>query len=323
MKINKLFWVFFLGIIFSGLTYNGFAQEYPMKPIRVIVPFAAGGANDLVARALQKPLAKELKQPVTVENIPAGTTKVGTLEVMKADPNGYTLLCAGHAAIMGYYYSGTYDFKIWEKLTIIGQSGEMPYACMETRVESPFKTWAELVEYAKKNPGKVTVGGPGAGGVQNLIAIETAKAVGIDVRYVPFAGGGPSGTAVLGGHVDYRVCPPSEAITNVRAGKTRVLGVAYEKRLPELPDVPTFKELGLPGEFPTLSYDYWGPMNLPPRIVNTFANALEKALQDPDYRLFCQRIIYFPIFKDGPMLKKDMRWFEETIGPKLAVFYRK
>ena len=323
MKGIRFYSLFFVAVFLGGLPLDGFAQTYPTKAIKVVVPFAAGGSNDLVARALQKPLGKELKQTIVVENIPAGTTKVGTLEVIKSEPNGYTLLCVGHSPLMGYYYSGTYDFKVWKKLTVIGQSGEMPYSCVETRVESPFKTWAELVQHAKKNPSKMTVGGPGAGGLQNLVAIETAKAAGIEVRYVPFAGGGPSGTAVLGGHVDYRICPPSEAITNVRAGKTRILGVAYAKRLPELPEVPTFKELGLPGEVPTLAFDYWGPPDLPQNIVDTFARALEKALQDPEYRQFCERIIYYPIFKDGPALRQEMKWFEENLGSKLAAFFKK
>ncbi len=324
MKARRLFWMSLVGILWVwACSPEAFAQNYPTKPIRVIVPFSAGGSNDLIGRTLIKPLAKELKGSIVVENIPGGTTKMGVLEVMKADPDGHTLLFASHGALMGYFFSGTYDFKVWEKLIIIGQSGEMPYGCFEVLASSPFKTWQDLAKYAKENPGKLTCGGPGAGGVMGMVAIEVAKAAKIDVKYVPFAGAGPSGTALLGGHVDYRVCLPPEAIPNVRAGKTRVLGLSFGKRLPELPDVPTFKELGLFEEIPTLSYDFWGPPNLPSHIVDILSKAIEKAVKDPEYLQYCQRIAYQPIFKDAKQLKEDIRFFEEKVGPKLAALYKK
>jgi tripartite-type tricarboxylate transporter receptor subunit TctC len=323
MKKGRIFWVFFIIIFALGLPFYGFAQTYPAKPIRVIVPFSAGGSNDLIARALQKPLGKELKGTIVVENIPAGTTKLGTLEVMKAEPDGHTLLFASHGALMGYFYSGTYDFRVWEKLVIIAQSGDMPYGFFEVRADSPFKTWGELVSFAKKNPGKLTCGGPGAGGVMNLNVIEAAKAAGIEVKYVPFAGGGPSGTALLGGHVDFRVCLPPEAYPNVKAGKTRGLAISYGQRLPEMPEVPTFKELGLMEVIPPLSYDYWGPPNLPAALVTQISRAVEKAVKDPDYLEFCKRIVYQPVFKDAAMLKEDIKYFEEKVGPKLEAAFPK
>ncbi len=323
MKGSRFLLVLLTVVFLLGFFAYGFAQNYPTKPIRVIVPFSAGGSNDLIARALQKPLGKELKGTVVVENIPAGTTKLASLEVMKAEPDGHTLLFASHGALMGYFYSGTYDFKVWEKLTIIAQSGEMPYGFFEVRVDSPFKTWGDLVSYAKKNPGKLTCGGPGAGGTMNLNVIQACKAAGIEVKYVPFAGAGPSGTALLGGHVDFRVCLPPEGYINIKAGKTRGLAVSYGKRLPEMPDVPTFKELGLMEEIPTLSYDYWGPPNLPPNLVNTISKAVEKAMKDPEYLEFCKRIVYQPVFKDARALKEDIKFFEERVGPQLQAAFPK
>jgi tripartite-type tricarboxylate transporter receptor subunit TctC len=323
MKGKRCFWILVIGIFFLGLPLDGFAQNYPTRPIRVIVPFSAGGSNDLIARTLQKPLGRELKGTIVVENIPAGTTKLGTLEVMKAEPDGHTLLFASHGALMGYFYSGTYDFRVWEKLTIIAQSGDMPYGFFEVRIDSPFKTWADLVSFAKKNPGKLTCGGPGAGGVMNLNVIEAAKAAGIEVKYVPFAGAGPSGIALLGGHVDFRVCLPPEGYLNVKAGKTRGLAVSYGKRLPEMPDVPTFKELGLMEVIPPLSYDYWGPPNLPANLVTQISKAVEKAVKDPEYLEFCRRIVYQPVFKDAAALKEDIKFFEEKVGPKLEAAFPK
>ncbi len=322
--MRKRIFLICIGTLFLLATASaGFAQGYPSKPIRMIVPFAAGGANDLVGRALQKSLGKELKTTIVVENIPGGSTKMGTLELLKSDPDGYTLMLAGHAALQGYYYSGTYDSKVWEKMTAIGQSGETPAGLFEVRTESPFKTWDDLAKYAKQNPGKLTCGGPGAGGLMNLLVLETAKAAGIEVRYVPFAGAGPSGTALLGGHVDYRTCVVVEAINNIRAGKTRGLGLSYHSRLAELPNIPTFKELGLLDISYLLTFDLLGPSDLPPNIVNVLAKGLEKAVKDPEYVQFCQKIAYQPVFKDGRGVREEIKMFEEKIGPKLAVFYQK
>ena len=325
MKASRILGFFLITAFWLASAGFGDAQTYPNKPIRMIVPFAAGGSNDVVGRALAKAMGKDLKVNIVVENITTGNTKLGTLEVVKSDPDGYTLLFAGHKALMGYYYSGTYETKVWEQMALMGQSGEQPYGFLETRVESPFKSWADLVKAAKQNPGKLTCGGPGAGGLMNLIALETAKAAGIEIRYVPFAGAGPSGTAVLGGHVDYRVCLVGEALPNIRAGKTRGLGISYPNRIPELPDVPTFKEMGIAFvDFPlTLSYDLWGPAKLPPAIQTTLAKALEKATKDPDYAQFCQKISYFPVYKDGQALQGDIKLFDEKVGTKLAAFYKK
>ena len=109
--------------IFFGYSHAGFAENYPNKSIRLIVPFAAGEANNLVARALQKSPGKELKTAIVVENIPGGSTKMGTMELFKSDPDGYPLMLAGHAALMSDYYSVTYDEKVWGKMTIMGKIG--------------------------------------------------------------------------------------------------------------------------------------------------------------------------------------------------------
>ncbi len=262
------------GVFFLTTSAAGWAQKYPTKAIRMIVPFAAGGSADLVGRALSRPLSKELRVNVYVENMPTGSTKLGTLEVIKAQPDGYTLLFAAHKALMGYYYSGTHNSKVWEEMVVMGQSGEQPYGFFEARVDAPFKNWGELVKYAKQNPGKLTCGGPGAGGMMNLIVAETAKAAGIEVRYVPFTGAGPSGTALLGGHVDYRVCSASEALPNIRAGKTRGLAISDPKRIPELPDVPSFDELGIASgarpNYPTASRIFWpNPWKKPSKTPST------------------------------------------------------
>lgn len=321
MKIRKAFGLVFIGTVSWGVALASLAQAYPTKPIRVIVPFAAAGANDLSARAIQRPLGKVLGGTVVVENLPGASTKIAVNDLMKSAPDGHTLMLAGHVALMGYYYSGTYDSKIWEQLTILGQTGQMPWGMLEARADAPFKNWAELVSYAKKNPGKLNAGGPAPGGMMNLIVIETAKSAGFDVTYVPFAGGGPSGTALLGGHVEYRVAQPSEVYPNLRAGKTRGLAVAFPNRVPEMPDVPTFKELGIMFDIPVFGFDFWGPPNMPPALANQISQAIERAVKDPEFVEASKRLVYQPVFTRPEALKESMRNFEKNIGPKLEAAF--
>jgi tripartite-type tricarboxylate transporter receptor subunit TctC len=324
MKLCRTVFLALIGVLFLGGADLCLAQNYPGKVIRVIVPFAAAGANDLVARALQRPLAKALGGTVIVENLPGASTTIATRELMKSPPDGYTLMLAGHVALMGYYYSGSYDSKVWQQMTILGQTGQMPWGMLEARADSPFKTWADVVSYAKKNPGKLSAGGPAPGGMMNLIVLETAKSSGFDITYVPFAGGGPSGTALLGGHIQYRVAQPSEVYPNVKAGKTRGLAVAFPHRVPEMPDVPTFKELGIMFDIPVFGFDYWGPPNMPPALANQISKAIEQAVKDPEYVEVAKNLMYQPVFTGPEALRESMRDFEKDIGPKLeAAFPRK
>ncbi|MFZ4437895.1 MAG: tripartite tricarboxylate transporter substrate binding protein [Syntrophales bacterium] len=195
MKTKILAFIFFLFFVF-GFSPVGFTADYPRKPIRVIIPYAAGGGTDVLARALQKPLEKELGTKIVVDNIPAGSTKVGTMEGMKAKADGYTLLLMSDRAWPVFYYAKTYDTKVWEQLTPIANLTVEPMAFVEVKSTSPFKTWGDLVKAAKENPGKLS--GGIAGGTTTLMINEIAQNAGIKINVVPFGGAGPSKIAVLG-----------------------------------------------------------------------------------------------------------------------------
>jgi tripartite-type tricarboxylate transporter receptor subunit TctC len=325
MRICRAFWFVFVGMVSLGVAHTGLAQNYPSKVIRVVVPFTAGGINDVIARGLQRPLGKALGGTVVVENKPGASTKIATMDLMKSAPDGYTLMLAGHLALMGYYYTGgIYDSKIWQEMTMLGQTGQMAWGMIEVRADSPFKTWADLVSYAKKNQGKLSAGGPAPGGMMNLIVLESAKNAGFDVTYVPFSGGSQSVTALLGGHIEYRVGQAGEVYPNVRAGKTRALAVASPNRVPEMPDVPTFRELGVMFDVPMFGFDFWGPPNLPAELANQISKAIEQAVNDPEYVELAKRLVYQPVFAGPEALRESMKDFEANIGPKLeAAFPRK
>jgi tripartite-type tricarboxylate transporter receptor subunit TctC len=312
-----------LALLLAPLVTGGaYAQDFSSKPVRLIVPFAAGGANDLIARAMQKPLGEILGTTVVVMNMPGGSTKIAVNELLRAAPDGHTLMLAGHAALLGYYYSGgIFDSKFWHQLTILGQTGQMPYAMLETRVESPFKTWKDVVAYGKQNPGKLSVGGPAQGGMMNLIALETAKAAGIDIVYVPYRGGGPSGMAMLAGEVSYRVGQPPEVYPNVAGGKSRALAVAFPSRIAELPDVPTLKEVGMNVDIPVFGFDVWGPPQMPPAVAAKVTEAIKTTIKDPGFIDVAKRLLYQPVFAGPEELKASMKRFEEDTGPKMEAAF--
>jgi tripartite-type tricarboxylate transporter receptor subunit TctC len=223
---------------------------------------------------------------------------------------------------VAYYYSKTYETKVWEKMAPIGNITSEPYGFVEVKIESPYKTWADLVKAAKENPGKLTCGGPGAGGMMEVIMNEITKAAGVKTQYVPFAGAGPSKIALLGGHIDFRVCQPTEAITMIRAGKTRGLAVSTDKRMELLPEVPTFKELGI-GESITLTRGVWGPPKLPQNIVNTITRAMEKATQDPDFvKLVQEQLLYTVEYRPPNKVKEELLNFDNRYGSKMAEAYK-
>ena len=314
--------IFILGFLFLfSWGTNGMAADFPQKPIRVIIPFSAGGGVDVLCRAFQPFLEKVLGQRILVENIPAGTTKVATLELMKAKPDGYTLIFNNMMAWVNYYYSGTFDYKAWEQMTPIGTICSVPYGFVEVRAES-FNTWADLVKAAKENPGKLTCAGPGAGGMMELIMNKITQASGIKTRYVPFAGSAPGKVALLGGHVDFRICHPAESIEMIRAGKTRGLAVSTDKRMEALPDVPTFKELGIWGTV-TGDLAFWGPPKLPSNLADTLTKMIEKAAKDPEFiKIARDQLLYTMNYQPPEKVKADLQNYNNEIGPLLKEMYK-
>ncbi|MFA5026453.1 MAG: tripartite tricarboxylate transporter substrate binding protein [Candidatus Methylomirabilota bacterium] len=302
----------------------GTAAEYPQRPIRMIIPWSAGGGSDVLARAFQPALEKELGQRVLIENIPAGSTKVGTMELLKAKPDGYTLLFSNEAWITRYY-AKTYDTKVWEQMTPVATVTSEPLAFIEVRAESPFKTWGDLVKAAKANPGKLSAGNPGVGSPLDIVFKEITESAGIDVKLVPFSGGGPSKVAMLGGHVDFRLCQPPEAIAMVRAGKSRGLGLTADKRMKHFPDVPTFKELGLKGgDVYTIIRGVWGPPKLPANLVAALGRMIEKASKDPAFIKIAQDEFSYTVeYRNSDQVKTFLQKFDKEFGPILAEMHKK
>ena len=324
MRSHKILKMIVCLLCALGLAAPVMADTYPAKPIRVLIPYAAGGGNDVLMRAFQKPLEKELGAKLLIENIPAGNTKMGTLELMKAKPDGYTIMLISDIAWVGYYYAGTYDSKTWYKATPIANLTTEPLFFFETRVEAPYSSLKELSAYAKKHPEKMfSCGAPGTGGTLELVTMDVMKKFGIPCKFVPFQGAGPSKIALLGGHVDFRVCQITEAITMIRAGKTKGLAISSDKRFKAVPNVPTFKELGI-GTSWTLPRAFWGPPKMPADIVNTLTKAIEKASKDPAFiKLVEDQLLYDIEYRTPKQTYEALDNYDKANGERLTASYKK
>jgi tripartite-type tricarboxylate transporter receptor subunit TctC len=260
------------------------AQPYPSKPVRVVVPFPPGGAVDFYARVVQQPLSEALGQPVIIDNRAGASGMVGADHVAKSAPDGYTLLLGNIASLainVGIYPKMAYDPA--KDFTPIMRTIDVQYALI-VHPSVPANTVAELVAYARKNPGKLAYGSAGSGSLPHL-AMELFKAsTGTDMVHVPYKGGGPMVTDLLGGTVQVVIADQANLMQHVKTGKLRALAVASPQRSPNYPDLPTIAEAGVPG-FQAVAWNgLVGPAGLPPDIVTRIHDAFARVMAQPAVR---------------------------------------
>ncbi len=263
-----------------------FAQEkYPSKPVNLLVGYPAGGTTDLSARALALAASKVLGQPVVILNKPGGASSVAVASLKNEKPDGYTIGILPSGAVLGQHmrkvpYDSAKDF------TPIMQYAVYLYALV-VRADSPWKSCKEFIEFAKASPGKIRYGTGGSGTPQHLVMERLALKEKIKWTHIPFPGGGPAVTALLGGHVE--AAPgTSEWKPHVEAGTLRLLAVFGEKRMIDFPDVPTLLELGYDIIAPSLLCIV-GPKGVSPQSVQILHGAFKKAMEDPAFINVCKQ----------------------------------
>jgi tripartite-type tricarboxylate transporter receptor subunit TctC len=243
------------------------AEDYPSRAITIVVPFAPGGATDLVARALGEGLSKSLGQPVVVENKPGAGTTLGADYVAKSKPDGYTLLMGAvhHTVAPAVYKKLPYDFQ--KDLAPITTTAMVPNVLNVNAAQIPARTVAELVAYAKAQPHPLTYGSNGIGTAQHLIGTLFQLDTGITLVHVPYKGSGPLTQDLLAGQVamSFDSVPPT--IQHIKSGKLRALAVTTPKRTSMLPDVPTMEEAGLKGFNIETWYGVLAPAATPRPII--------------------------------------------------------
>ena len=299
-----------------------FAQGFPTRPIRLIVTYTPGGGVDGQARMLARLLAPLLgNASIVVENRPGGATRVGTTEVLRAAPDGHTLVVMPPLAWIGYFYSGTFDAKVWEQLTPIGQYAETPYNCYQTRAGSGLDSWEKLVAFARARPEGLAISGPGAGGLVEFAVRQSLERAGIQGVYIPFAGSAPAHSALLAGTVQMQVLPLGDGVAQMRAGATHLMAHSGPARFPAAPEVPTFQELGI-GDAMVNTFSLWGPPALPAPIVERVAEALRQVTLLAEFREFLEVRQAFQLgFRPAAQLRADMQAFDALWGPRLAAAF--
>ncbi|AWP80091.1 Bug family tripartite tricarboxylate transporter substrate binding protein [Bordetella bronchiseptica] len=253
---------------------------YPERPIRMVVPFPPGSITDVVARSLGQGMAAELGQPVVVENKPGANGIIGTQDVVKAQPDGYTLVVVGvSTAASGVSLFKNLPYDPARDLTPIGAVAETPYLLVGGQ-DVAGKTVADLYDYGRQHPGKLTYA-YGSGSAQ-VFGAKLAAMGDITVTPVPYRGGPQALTDVIGGTVDLTFTDLANGLQQARAGKVKVYGVSTPGRFALTPDIPTLNESGAPGFDLTVWFGLMGPAGLPPAVTERLAGALDKALAAPE-----------------------------------------
>src|SRR6187551_1642681 len=256
------------------------AQEYPARPVTVIVPFAAGGPADITGRIVADIFSRHLGQKFVVENVGGAGGTTGALRAARAPADGYTIL-SGHlgtnALAPAFYPNLAYDPQ--KDFEPVGLTAEYP-ELLVVRKDFPANNFKEFITYAKANPGKLNVGHAGLGSVSYIGCLLLHAAIGIKPTMIPFTGTAPVLNAMLGGQVDYECDPVLGTLGQVQAGSVRALAVAAKKRSPLLPDVPTSHEQGLPEFDIAPFYAVFVPSGTPQAVVEKLADALNKGLNE-------------------------------------------
>ncbi len=269
-----------LGGLALAVPLTAAAQAWPARPITLVVPFAAGGPTDIVARALAAVMPKTLGQTVIVENKTGAGGTIAAASVARAQPDGYTFLIHhnGMATAPSLYRKLTYDPL--NDFEYVSQVVDVPMTLLG-RKDLPAKDLPELLTYLKANADKINLAHAGLGAVSHLCGMLFRKAVGVELTTVPYQGTGPAMIALLGGQVDLLCDQTTQTIPHIKSGAVKLYGVTTPSRLKSLPDAPTLSEQGLQGFEVVVWHGVYAPKGTPKDAIDKMGAAIRAALQDP------------------------------------------
>ncbi|AJG24884.1 Tricarboxylate transport protein TctC [Cupriavidus basilensis] len=256
------------------------ADAYPTRPITMVVPFAAGGPTDVVARTMAAAMSKTLGQSVVVENrLGAGGT-VSAAYVAKAAPDGYTILIHHNGMATAPALYSKLPYKPLTDFSFVGQVADVPMTLLG-RHDLPARTLPELIAYIRQNQGKVNLANAGLGAVSQLCGMLFQKAIGVELTAIPYQGTAPAMTALLGSQVDILCDQTTQTLPHIKADKVKLYGVTTSTRIKALPDTATLAESGLKGFEVKVWHGIYAPHGTPPAVIDRLNGALRTALKDP------------------------------------------
>ena len=272
------------GVLIAALSLalGAAAQEWPAKPVRIVVPFAPGGTADTLGRLVAQKLAERYQQSFVIENRGGAGGVIGSEIVAKASPDGYTLVVSGVAShCIAPALQRNFPFDPLKDFTHIALFGGPP-GVLVINPSLPAHSLPEFLAYAKANPGKLTYGSPGNGTQGHLIAEHLKQLTGISMEHVPYKGASLAVADLIAGHLPAASTTLTTAASQIRAGRALALAVSADKRVPEFPEVPTFSELGYAGLTATIWFSLSGPAGMPPEVVQSLNAEVRRALRRPD-----------------------------------------
>jgi tripartite-type tricarboxylate transporter receptor subunit TctC len=271
------------------------ASDYPTRPIKLIVPYAAGGPTDVLGRLVGEYLGRDLKQVVVVENKAGAQGAIGAEAVARSDPDGYTLfVTAASIFVLNPLLYKKLPYDPAKDFRLLGVITDAPMI-MEVHPSVPAKTIAEFVAYARKNPGKLNFGSAGTGGTVHLAGEMFKQMAGVEMTHVPYKGAGPALTDLLSGNIQLMFDTLGTALPPVKSGMLRALGVSSTERIPDLPDLPTIAESGYPDYAVSVWYGIAAPSKVPDEIAGKIKASLDRALNDEAFRASLLKIGFPPL----------------------------
>ncbi len=261
-----------------------FAASYPDRAVTIVVPFPAGGTTDVLARHLGKALSDEWGQPVVIENKGGASGTIGSAQVARSAPDGYTLLVtATHHVINPTLLKDTIPYDTKTAFTNLAMVATVPNVLVVNKNFAP-KTVQELIELAKKKPGEINFGSAGIGGANHLSGELFAHMAGIKLTHIPYRGAAPSLNDLLAGQIPMMFDSVPGVIAHIKSGSLRALGVTSAQRVPQLPDVPTINEAGVKGFEAIAMFGMYGPKGMPEVLVKQISSDVNSALASPDIK---------------------------------------
>jgi tripartite-type tricarboxylate transporter receptor subunit TctC len=271
-----------LGLSLAVTSSNAWTQSFPDRPVRFVVPFAAGGPADVSARTLSVKLIEALRQNVVIDNRPGGGGILAAELVARSRPDGYTiLLCSTSVMVINPLVTPNATYKPLQDLAAISLVSSSPYVLL-VNPALPARSVMELINMAKAKPGSLNFGSAGTGSTSHLVAEIFRSMAGLDMTHVPYKGSALAATDLIGGHLHMMFESVSSALPNINSGRLRALGISTLKRFPLTPSIPTISETGVPGYEATTWQGVCAPAGTPKGIITSLNEAVVKAARDPE-----------------------------------------